>query len=82
MYGRATRQKPARSRLYLGKLEAKDLGHLGPQVHPLHYGASPYSRPFSSYTGQRTYLIGTPLPPQFGSLFGKTSCHCQVPQFI
>lgn len=66
----------------LGSSRPKTSAALILQVHPLHYGASPYSRPFSSYTGQRAYLIGTPLPPQFGSLLGKTSCHCQVPQFI
>lgn len=82
MYGGASHQKPASSRVYLGKLKAKDLGRLGPL--------------FTHSTTERRHIVGrlaltrvrehtssVPLClPNFGSLFGKTSCHYQVPRFI
>jgi hypothetical protein len=82
VYGGASRQKPARSRLHLGKLEARRLGLFGPQYAHSTMESHHIVGRLALTRGQRAYLIGTPLPPQFGSLFGKPSCHCQVPQFV
>lgn len=82
VYGGASHRKPARSCLHLGKLKAKGLGLFGP-----HYAHSTMESRhivgrLALTRGQRAYLIGTPLHPQFRSLFGRPPCHCQVPQSI
>lgn len=80
--GRGAHQKPARSRLHIGKLDTRGLGLSGTRhVHSTMDSRHIVAR-LALTRGQRTYLIGTVSPPQFGSLFGKPSCHCQVPQFI